>query len=84
MKIQGLTHEQHAKLGDYVVWDAKTQRSARDHARRCRRDDGGNGIDPVLEGTFKVEARGREDGRGATLWTLYQVHLKDYDLDTRR
>ena len=24
MKIQGLTAEQHAKLGDFVVWDAKT------------------------------------------------------------
>ena len=28
IKIQGLTAEQHAKLGDYVIWDSKTKAPA--------------------------------------------------------
>ena len=83
MKIQGLTHEQHAKLGDFVVWDAKTN-----SPRAITRDDVGE--------TMSQDGRrpgARRDGSRsswrtattvecATLWTLYQVHLKDYDLDT--
>lgn len=40
MKIQGMTKEQHDKLGDYVVWDAKTNKAAARHARRHRRNTG--------------------------------------------
>ena len=32
-KIQGLTDEQHAKLGDFVVWDGKNERTGRHHPR---------------------------------------------------
>jgi nitrate reductase alpha subunit len=82
VKIQGLTPEQHQKLGDFVVWDANSN-----GPRAITRDEVGetmvkSGIDPVLAGSFTVKL---VDGRSvevATLWTLYQVHLKDYDLDT--
>ena len=82
MKIQGLTAEQHAKLGDFVVWDAKTNGPG-----AITRDDVGEtmakkGIDPALEGTFKVKLADGKEVEVATLWTLYQAHLKDYDLDT--
>ncbi|MDZ7342959.1 MAG: molybdopterin-dependent oxidoreductase [candidate division KSB1 bacterium] len=80
MKIQGMTKEQHDKLGDYVVWDAKTNKAA-----AVTRDDVGEtlerkGIDPVLDGTFKIKLVDGKEIEVATLWTLYQVHLKDYDL----
>ena len=53
MRIQGLTSEQHAVLGDYVVWDTKTN-----GPRAITRDDVGGtmtakGVDPVLEGRFQ-------------------------------
>ncbi|MCI0690882.1 molybdopterin-dependent oxidoreductase [candidate division KSB1 bacterium] len=80
MKIQGMTKEQHQRLGDYVVWDAKEHK-----ARAVTRDDIGEtlekkGIDPVLDGTFKIKLVDGKEVEVATLWTLYQVHLKDYDL----
>ena len=55
IKIQGLTAEQHAKLGDYVVWDSKTKAPA-----AITRDDVGGtmvkrGMDPTLAGTFKIK-----------------------------
>jgi nitrate reductase alpha subunit len=82
MKNQGFTREQHAKLGDFVVWDAK-----QNAPRAVTRDDIGKymeekGIDPALNGTFRVKLLSGEEVEVATVWTLYQVHLKDYDLDT--
>jgi len=82
MKIQGLTAAQHAKLGDYVVWDEKAKAM-----RAVTRDDMGasmaaKGIAAALTGTFKVRLVDGKEVEVATLWTLYQTHLKDYDLDT--
>jgi nitrate reductase alpha subunit len=82
MKIQGLTAEQHAKLGDFVVWD-----DAADAPRALTRDQvggrlGTDGITPRLEGRWKVELVDGKTVEVATLWTLYQTHLADYDLET--
>ena len=78
-KMQGLTDEQHAKLGDFVVWDAKTNAEAvtatlsakrlrKKAESRARRKQG------------QTRRRQRNGSRDAL--DLYQVHLKDYDLDT--
>lgn len=80
-KIQGLTEEQHRKLGDFVVWDRR-----RGGFRALTRDQVGarleeQGVDPALEGRFEAEIDGRRVPV-ATLWSLYQEHLRDYDLDT--
>jgi nitrate reductase alpha subunit len=82
MKMQGLTAEQHAKLGDYVIWDSKTNGPV-----AITRDDVGEamvkrGLEPALAGTFKIKLVDGKEVEVATLWTLYQIHLKDYDLDT--
>ncbi len=81
-KIQGLTDQQYEQLGDFVIWDEATGSPA-----AITRDDVGTrmtqqGLRPALEGTFTVTT---VDGRSVevmTLWSLYQIHLKDYDLDT--
>ncbi|HJX09308.1 MAG TPA: molybdopterin-dependent oxidoreductase, partial [Candidatus Binatia bacterium] len=82
MKIQGLTAEQHAQLGDFVMWDAK-----KNGPIAITRDDVGDaltkkGLDPALTGTYKIKLVDGKEVEVATLWTLYQTHLKDYDLDT--
>jgi nitrate reductase alpha subunit len=82
MKIQGLTADQHARLGDYVIWDAQAGTP-----RALTRDDVGasmrsKGLQPALEGTWKVKLVDGKEVEVATLWTLYRTHLKDYDLDT--
>jgi nitrate reductase alpha subunit len=82
MKFQGLKPEQHAKLGDFVVWDRKTG-----GARAVTRDDVGKrladkGIDPELDGEFTIKTVDGKTVQVATLWRLYQAHLKDYDIDT--
>ncbi|MBI4617416.1 MAG: molybdopterin-dependent oxidoreductase, partial [Planctomycetes bacterium] len=80
-KYQGLTPEQQAKLGDFVVWDAKTN-----GPKAVTRDDVGGrmkarGIDPTLDGKYEVEIDGKKV-EVMTLWEMYKVHLADYDLDT--
>jgi nitrate reductase alpha subunit len=82
MTVQGLTPEQHAKLGDYVVRD-----EAAGAMRALTRDDVGarmaaKGVRPALAGTWTVKLVDGTSVEVATLWTLYQTHLRDYDLDT--
>ncbi|HMP83894.1 MAG TPA: molybdopterin-dependent oxidoreductase, partial [Verrucomicrobiota bacterium] len=81
-KVQGITDEQHQKLGDYVVWDAKSS-----SPKALTRDMVGetmtkNGIDPALDWTGKVKLADGSEIEVATAWNLYLVHLKDYDLDS--
>jgi nitrate reductase alpha subunit len=82
MTVQGLTAEQHARLGDFVVWDEGTK-----SLRALTRDDIGarmaaGGLRPALDGTWTVKLRDGKEVEVATLWALYRRHLEDYDLDT--
>ena len=88
MRVQGLTPEQHARLGDFVVWDenvvwdGKTggpRAVTRDQVGRAMENDG---IAPQLDGEFEVELKDGSKVAVATLWRLYQTHLRDYDLDS--
>ena len=81
-KIQGLTDGQYAKLGDFVVWDEVSSASA-----AITRDDVGGrlakkGIRPALEGTFTITTVDGQRVEVTTLFSLYKIHLKDYDLET--
>ncbi len=81
-KVQGITDEQHQKLGDYVVWDSKTN-----GPKALTRDMVGetlwkSGIDPTLDGTWKIKLVDGSEVEVKTAWTQYQVHLKDYDVDS--
>jgi nitrate reductase alpha subunit len=79
MRIQGLTEQQHQQLGDYVIWDTETN-----SPRPITRDEVGANMQqkPALEGTWDVRLTNGSTVRAATLWTLYQTHLKDYDIET--
>ena len=79
MKVHGLTHTQHERLGDFVVWDQE-----RNAARPIHRDQVGKRMlqVPALEGNCTLRSVQGDRVPVATLWTLYQTHLKDYDLDT--
>jgi nitrate reductase alpha subunit len=82
MKVQGLKADQHARLGDFVVIDEATG-----ELRAVTRDEMGEtmvkaGVDPALLGRRRVRLADGKEVEVATLWSLYQVHLKDYDLDT--
>ncbi|MBI4445265.1 MAG: molybdopterin-dependent oxidoreductase [Acidobacteria bacterium] len=79
MKIQGLTQQQHEALGDFVIWETEANAP-----RPATRDQVGKSMPfkPALEGSWQVRLAKGGTVRVATLWTLYQTHLKDYHLDT--
>ncbi|MCH8963412.1 MAG: molybdopterin-dependent oxidoreductase [Planctomycetes bacterium] len=81
-KVHGLTDKQHAQIGDRVVWDSKSNKPA-----AINRDDVGKtfadkGIDPALEGTWKIKLVDGSEVEVMTLWSMYEIHLRDYDLDS--
>ena len=81
-KLHGLTQAQYEKLGDYVVFDSKTNAPV-----AITRDDVGaaldaKGIDPALDWSGKVTLADGTEVEALTIWTMYREHLKDYDLDT--
>lgn len=71
---QGLTPDLRKRIGDFVAWDAKAGRAV-----AVTRDQVGARApaDLALEGRYEVNGIAC-----ATLWDLFKVHLKDYDLDT--
>ena len=82
MTLHGLTPEQREKVGDFVVWDAKKNQPV-----PMTRDDVGDhfdklGIDPALEGRFKVTLVDGKTVEVLPLFEMYKLHLRDYDLDT--
>lgn len=81
VKIQGLTNEQHEIIGDFVILDQDSN-----SPKAVTRDDVGErliqkAINPVLDGTFNVRLVDGSDVEVSTLWTLYQTHLEDYDIE---
>jgi nitrate reductase / nitrite oxidoreductase, alpha subunit len=79
MRVHGLTPEQHEKNGDFVIWDGETNAP-----RAINRDQigGESPSNPVLEGSWNVRLARGGSLQVATLWSLYQTHLRDYDLNT--
>jgi nitrate reductase alpha subunit len=74
--------EQYQQLGDFVVRD-----TASGELKAIDRDQVGEkmaeaGIEPELEWKGTVRLVDGSDVEVMTLWEMYKVHLKDYDLDT--
>ncbi|MFQ6020318.1 MAG: molybdopterin-dependent oxidoreductase, partial [Dehalococcoidia bacterium] len=70
--LQGLKEEQYEKLGDYVVYDAKTG-----GPKAITRDDVGDrlaakGVDPALEWKGKVKLADGSEVEVMTLWEMYK------------
>ena len=80
--LHGLEQEQYEQLGDFVVFDQKS-----DSLKAITRDDVGErmtqaGLDPALDFKEKVKLADGSEVEMMTLWNMYEVHLRDYDLDT--
>ncbi|HWP31145.1 MAG TPA: molybdopterin-dependent oxidoreductase [Fimbriimonadales bacterium] len=79
--IQGLKPEQYEQLGDFVVYDSKHGLRAitRDVVGEKMKEEG---IDPDLDWKGKIKLVDGTEVEVQTLWSLYKIHLRDYDLDT--
>lgn len=80
-KIQGMTDEQRAKVGDFTVWDESTNRVV-----AISRDEVGekmaDGLQPALGGTHRVRLASGQRVGVMPVYEMYKRHLRDYDLKT--
>jgi nitrate reductase alpha subunit len=78
-RIQGLTDEQRAKIGDFCVWDETQKRVV-----FVSRDEVGSGMQlaAALEGTYQVRLANGRNVEVMPILEMYKRHLKDYDLKT--
>jgi nitrate reductase alpha subunit len=81
-RIQGLTDEQRHRIGDFVVYDEKSGSLG-----AVTRDDVGErlkarGMVPALEWKGTITTTAGEKVEVMTAFSLYRIHLQDYDLDT--
>lgn len=78
-KIQGLTNEQRARIGDFCVWDTK-----RNEAVALTRDDVGEKmtVPAALEGVFQVKLADGTQAEVMPVFEMYKRHLQDYDTAT--
>jgi nitrate reductase alpha subunit len=78
-RIQGMTDEQRARVGDFVVWDAKPGRPV-----AISRDDVGRNmpVEAALTGAFEVKLVDGTKAEVMPVFEMYMRHLADYDLKT--
>jgi len=80
--VQGFTEEQHRKLGDFVVWDLDSGSPKAIHRDLVGEHLAKAGINPALDWSGTVRLADGSVVEVKTAWAQYQVHLRDYDLDT--
>jgi nitrate reductase alpha subunit len=82
MKTQNLTKEQYAKLSDFVAWDEGANAPVAITRDEVGEQFAAKGLSVALDGNYTLELVSGETVEVATLWNIYQEHLKDYDIDT--
>jgi nitrate reductase alpha subunit len=78
-RIQGMTDEQRARVGDFVIWDSKGGQVA-----AISRDDVGHNlsVEAALTGAFEVTLIDGTKVEVMPVFEMYKRHLTDYDLKT--
>ena len=82
VQVQKIKPELREKWGDFVIWN-----QTGNQPKVITRDDVGDeimkrGIDPALEGTFKIKLTDGKEIEVKTVFQLYKEHLAEYDIDT--
>ncbi len=78
-RLQGMTDEQRRRIGDFCVWDTRTQ-----SVRFISREDVGERapMDAALEGVYRVRLATGEEIEVMPILEMYRRHLEDYDEKT--
>jgi len=81
-KLQHITDEQYAKIGDFVIIDEATGQPrplTRDQVGKTMQ---GAAVKPKLAWTGKLKLTDGSEVEAMTIWDAYRINLKDYDIDT--
>jgi len=80
--VQAIKQEYRERLGDFMVWDP-----AKNAPIPMNREQVGihmlkAGIDPALEGTYRVKLLDGKEVDVMPVFQMYKIHVQDFDLDT--
>ena len=81
-RVQTLKPEQIERLGGMMVWDLNKKQAVPLHREQVGYHFVQSGIDPALNGTYRVKLLNGREVDVSPIYQMYLVHLQDYDLDT--
>ncbi len=80
--VQAIKQEYRERLGDFMVWDVNKKQAVPMHRELVGINMTKAGIDPALEGTYRVKLLDGKDVDVMPVFQMYKIHVQDFDLDT--
>src|SRR5207253_538243 len=81
-KVMGLKPDQRERLGDFMMWDTAKNQAIPIHRELVGIHMQKAGIDPALEGTYRVKLLDGKEVDVMPVFQMYKIHVQDFDLDT--
>src|SRR5438094_8423964 len=81
-KVQALKADQRERLRDFMVWDTAQNQPVAMHRELSGVHLLKSGIDPALEGTYRVASLDGKTVDVMPVFQMYKIHVQDYDLDS--
>src|SRR2546429_143239 len=81
--VQAIKPEYRERLGDFMVWDTAKNQAVPMHREMVGVNMTKAGIDPALEGTYRVKLLDGKEVDVMPVFQMYKIHVQDFDLDTK-
>src|SRR5437660_278484 len=81
-KVQAIKDDYRERLGDFMVWDTAKNQPVPMHREQVGMHMVKAGIDPALEGTYRVKLLDGKEVDVMPVFQMYKIHVQDFDLDT--
>src|SRR3989454_1029308 len=82
LKVQAIKDADRERLGDFMVWDTVKKQAIPMHRELLGVHQTKAGIDPALEGTYRVTLLDGKSVDVMPVFQMYKIHVQDFDLDT--
>src|SRR2546428_2018169 len=82
LKVQAIKDADRERLGDFMVWDTVKKQAIPMHRELLGVHQIKAGIDPALEGTYRVTLLDSKLVDVMPVFQMYKIHVQDFDLDT--
>src|SRR5207245_11568741 len=80
--VQAIKQEYRERLGDFMVWDTAKNQAVPMHREMVGVNMTKAGIDPALEGTYRVKLLDGKEVDVMPVFQMYKIDVQDFDLDT--
>jgi nitrate reductase alpha subunit len=81
-KVQTIKDDYRERLGDFMFWDTAKNQAVPAHREMVGNKLAQSGIDPALEGTYRVRLLDGKEVDVMPVFQMYKIHVQDFDLDT--